>query len=91
MATIYGTISAFNPITNEWSDIWKGFNSTSLPMESRTILKNAQCLWTVNVSVVMEYSPSSTFKRLFVFGIGIKDESPLQTVTFRHYSMMPVQ
>ena len=42
MATVYGTVSEFNPATDEWSEYVEDFSFTSPLMESKTIIKNAQ-------------------------------------------------
>ena len=85
IATVYMTTFAFDPVMTNGVNMWRGFSSTSLPKESRTILKNMQYieqLWTVDVPAVTEYSPFSPFNRLFAN----KDESPSQTTTLCHCS-----
>ena len=68
------------------------FTANGIKDDSKKTCSVIEQLWTgVDISAVTEYSPSSPFDRLFVFGLGIKDESPSRTATVRHCSTIPVQ
>ena len=67
------------------------FTANGIKDDSKKTHSVIEQLWTMGISAVTEYSPSSPFDRLFVFGIVIKDESPSGTATIHHCLMIPVQ
>ena len=80
MTTVFGTISAFDPTTDEWNESVERlqfyFTANGINDDFKKTHSVIEQLWTVDISAVTKYSPSCPFDRLFVFRIGIKDESP---------------
>ena len=94
MTTVFGTVFAFDPINDEWSEYMERlqfyFTANGIKDDSKKTRSVIEQLWIIDISAVMKYSPSCPFDRLFVFGIGIKDKSPSRTATIRHCSTIPV-
>ena len=67
MATVYGTVSAFDPTTDEWSEyvdrLQFYFTANGIKDDSKKTCSVIEQLWTVDVLAVTEYSPSSPFDR----------------------------
>ena len=93
--TVFGTISAFDPTTDKWNKYMQRlqfyFTANGIKDDSKKMYSVIEQFWTGNISAIMKCSPSSPFDTLFIFGIGIKDESPPQTATIHYCSMIPVK